>query len=456
MRAGGRALRARLSARRLTGVLGTVHIVGAGLAGLSAAVRLTEAGRRVILHESAPQAGGRCRSFYDATLDRVVDNGSHLALSGNRSLLGYLERVGAGGALTELRPAAFPFLDLRNGERWCLRPGGLWLFDKARRVPGSRPADYLAALRTLTARPEAAVADALPPNGALYERLWRPLAVSVMNGAPERVSARLFGAVLRETLLRGEAACRPLFAEKGLSAALVEPAVAWLERHGAELRTGVRVNGLERAGDRVAALSVDGERIALGNDDAVVLAVPAWIAGRLLPRTLPVPAAGRAIVNAHFRLPAATALPGGLPFLGLVGGTADWLFLRGDVLSVTVSDADALAALPTDTVAATLWRDAAQALGTPDAALPPHRIIKERRATPNQSPVHAANRPGARTALENLVLAGDWTKMGLPATLEGAVRSGEFAARAVLTAGITTFSRLGLFPAFTLPRRGPI
>lgn len=437
--------------------MGTVHIVGAGLAGLSAAVRLTEAGRRVILHESAPQAGGRCRSFYDATLDRVVDNGSHLALSGNRSLLGYLERVGASEALSELRPAAFPFLDLGSGERWCLRPGGLWLFDKARRVPGSRPADYLAALRTLTARPEAAVADALPPDGALYERLWRPLAVSVMNGAPERVSARLFGAVLRETLLRGEAACRPLFAEKGLSAALVDPAVAWLMRHGADLRTGTRVDGLERAGDSVAALSVDGERIPLGSEDTVVLAVPAWIAGRLLPDVLPVPpAAGRAIVNAHFRLPAPIDLPGGLPFLGLVGGTADWLFRRGDVLSVTVSDADALAGQPAETVAATLWRDVAKALGTAGTAPPPHRIVKERRATPDQSPVHAANRPGARTELENLVLAGDWTNMGLPATLEGAVRSGEFAARAVLTARITTFSRLGLFPAFTLPRRGPI
>ncbi len=436
--------------------MGTVHIVGAGLSGLSAAVRLTEAGRRVLLYESAPQAGGRCRSFFDATLERVVDNGSHLALSGNRALLGYLERVGARGALTGLRPAAFPFLDLRSGERWCLRPGGLWLFDEARRVPGSRPADYLAALRTLAARPGAAVADALPPGGPLYERLWRPLAVSVMNGAPDRVSARLFGAVLRETLLRGESACRPMFTEKGLSAALVDPAVAWLERQGAELRLGVRVDGLDREGDRVAALSVDGVRIPLAAGDAVILAVPAWIAGRLLPE-LPAPAAGRAIVNAHFRLPdPSPELPGGLPFLGLVGGTADWLFLRGDVLSVTVSDADALAGHPAESVAATLWRDVAGALGTPGAAPPPYRIVKERRATPDQSPVHVANRPGPRTALRNLFLAGDWTNMGLPATLEGAVRSGEFSARAVLNTRITTFSRLCLFPAFTLPRRGPI
>ncbi len=432
----------------------TVHIVGAGLAGLSAAVRLTAAGRRAVLYDGAPQAGGRARSFFDSTLGRTVDNGSHLALSGNRSLLGYLEAIGARGGLTELRPAAFPFLDLRNGERWTLRPGGLWLFDKARRVPGSRPADYLSALRTLLAGPSASIADALPPGGPLHERLWQPLGVSVMNGALDRSSARLFGAVLRETLLRGEAACRPLFAERGLSAALVDPAVSWLERNGSTLRLGSRVDGLERDGDRITALSVSGMRVPVGPADSVVLAAPAWISSRLLPG-LPAPAAGRAIVNAHFRLDDAPLLPGGLPFLGLVGGTAEWLFLRGDVASVTVSDADALADQPAEAVATLLWGDVARALNL-DGPVPPVRIVKEKRATPDQAPAEMAKRPGNRIGLENLVLAGDWTETGLPATLEAAIRSGERAAGALLGARGTTFSRLGLFPAFTLPRRGPI
>ncbi|MBP2290784.1 hydroxysqualene dehydroxylase HpnE [Azospirillum rugosum] len=432
----------------------TVHIVGAGLAGLSAAVRLTAAGRRAVLYESAPQAGGRARSFFDSTLGRTVDNGSHLALSGNRALLAYLEAIGARGGLTELRPAAFPFLDLRNGERWTLRPGGLWLFDKARRVPGSRPADYLSALRTLLAGPSASIADALPPGGPLHDRLWQPLGVSVMNGALDRSSARLFGAVLRETLLRGEAACRPLFAERGLSAALVDPAVSWLERNGSTLRLGSRVDGLERDGDRITALSVSGERVPVGLADSVVLAAPAWISSRLLPG-LPAPAAGHAIVNAHFRLDDAPLLPGGLPFLGLVGGTAEWLFLRGDVASVTVSDADSLADQPAEAVAARLWSDVARALAL-GGPVPPVRIVKEKRATPDQAPAEMAKRPASRIGLENLVLAGDWTETGLPATLEAAIRSGEQAAKALLGARGTTFSRLGLFPAFTLPRRGPI
>lgn len=421
-------------------------------------MRLTDAGRRVVLYDAAPQAGGRCRSFFDATLDRTVDNGSHLVLSGNRALLGYLDRVGGRDRLTELRPAAFPFLDLRDGERWILRPGGFWLFDRSRRVPGSRPHHYLAALRMLTAGPRDSVADRLSPHGPLFERLWRPLAVSALNGAPERVSARLFGAVLRETLLRGEAACRPLIAAEGLSAAFVDPALVWLGRRGAELRFGARVDGMvtaEGSADgRVAALSVGGARVDLAAADSVILAVPAWTAARLVPGLSP-PPPGRAIVNAHFRLDRPAALPGGLPFLGLIGGSAEWLFLRHDTVSVTVSDADALAAQPAEAIAAALWADVARALGK-DGPPPPARVVKERRATPDQAPEFAAARPAPRTRWSNLTLAGDWTDTGLPATLEAAVRSGFRAAGTILADRITPKAHIGLFPAFTLRHRGPM
>lgn len=441
----------------------TVHVIGAGLAGLAAAVRLAGARTggaklRVIVHEAAPQAGGRCRSFHDATLDRLIDNGNHLVLSGNRSLLGLLRRVGGGEGLAPVRPAAFPFLDLRSGAGWTVRPGGLWLFDPRRRVPDSRALDYLAALKTLKAPPEAVVADLLPPDGPLFERLWGPLAVSALNGPADRVSARLFGAVLRETLLRGERASRPLIATAGLSAALVEPAVRWLRARGAVLRLGTRIDGIELVGERVAALSVNGQRLELGPDDKVVLAVPAWVAERLVP-DLTVPPPGAAIVNAHFRLESPAALPGGLPFLGLLGGTAEWLFARGDVVSVTVSAADALAEQPAETVAALLWQDVATALrlGSPSRALlPPNRVVKERRATPDQSPEAVARRPGPVTRWTNLVLAGDWTDTGLPATLEAAVRSGDRAAQVLLTGRDSPFVRPGPFPAFTLWRHRPI
>src|SRR5579862_1889006 len=96
----------------------TVHIVGAGLAGLSAALKLSARGERVIVHEATAFAGGRCRSYHDATLGMSIDNGNHLLLSGNHAALGYLRDVGADDLLVGPKSAEFPFVDLANGRRW--------------------------------------------------------------------------------------------------------------------------------------------------------------------------------------------------------------------------------------------------------------------------------------------------------------------------------------------------
>ena len=135
---------------------GTVHVVGAGLAGLSAAVSLVERGARVIVHEAAKQAGGRCRSYYDPTLGLTIDNGNHLLLSGNTSALGFMRTIGApASALSGPDEAAFPFADLKTGERWTLRPNAgrvpWWVLQASRRVPGTSARDYLAPLGILKA-----------------------------------------------------------------------------------------------------------------------------------------------------------------------------------------------------------------------------------------------------------------------------------------------------------------
>jgi len=107
--------------------------------------------------------------------------------------------------------------------------------------------------------------------------------------------------------------------------------------------------------------------------------------------------------------------------------------VRGEIASVTVSAADALAEQPNEVVAATIWPEVARALGRGGEAMPPVRIIKEKRATMAQTPAALRLRPGARTRWTNLALAGDWTDTGYPATIESAVRSGA-AAAAVLGA----------------------
>src|SRR5438045_566957 len=207
---------------------GRVHIVGAGLAGLAAAVTLSARGRRVALYEASQHAGGRCRSFFDSELGCRIDNGNHLLLAGNTAALAYIERIGALDTFERPEEAAIPFVDLGSGERWELRPnpGRLpwWLFDSRRRVPGTRPRDYLEALRLSRAPATATVAAVLDPKSLLFRRLWEPLAVAALNTGAEVGSARLFWRILVETLGRGGAACRALVPHAGLSESLIDPA----------------------------------------------------------------------------------------------------------------------------------------------------------------------------------------------------------------------------------------
>src|SRR5579864_4112025 len=99
-----------------------VHVIGAGLAGLSAAVALREAGHAVTVIEAGPAAGGRCRSYFDRELGLRIDNGNHLLLSGNRAAFRYLDTIGARDTLVMPAAPIFPFLELNSGLRWTLRP----------------------------------------------------------------------------------------------------------------------------------------------------------------------------------------------------------------------------------------------------------------------------------------------------------------------------------------------
>lgn len=412
-----------------------LHVIGAGMAGLACAVEAVQQGRfAVTLHESAPQAGGRCRSYRDPVLDRVIDNGSHLMLSANTHARRLMEVTGGWDKVIEVAPAVFAFHDLRDGRAFSVRlnRGRLpwWILSPDRRAPGATAGDHLRDLwRLLRAGPKATVADTLA--GPLFDRLWYPIAEAVMNTAPAEASAAGFAAVVRDSLVKGEAACRPWLFPQGLGAALVAPTLAWLETRGAEVRLAAPVKGLAHDGRRVTALTLRDGTVPVGPDDRVVCALPAVAAARLVPDFVPAEVPTRAIVNAHFRLDRPVDLP---PpgFLGLIGGRAHWLFLRGDVLSVTVSAADRLMAEPDEAVAAALWADVARVPAfRPFGNRPPaHRVVRERRATIAHTPDAEATRPHAATPLATLFLAGDWTATGYPCTIEGAIRSGTAAARA--------------------------
>ena len=409
-------------------------VVGAGLAGLSAAVNLRHAGIAVSIADSAAQPGGRCRSYHDPQIGRVIDNGNHLVLSGNEAVHRFRARIGATVPLAGPPDAAFAFADIKTDRRWTVRINDgrfpRWIFSKRDRVPGSGVVDYLPILRLLDTR-EARVDERITTIGPVWEKLLEPVLLAALNTPPGEGSARLTANVLRATVAKGGQAMRPQVAEPTLAAAFIDPAIGWLAAHDVPLQLGRRLRGLHVEGDRVTMLDWSDGPQPIAAGEAVILAVPPWVASGLVP-DLAVPDAFHAIVNAHFDF---APPPGTPPMLGLFGGTAEWLFAFDDRLSITVSAADRLIERDREDLAGTFWADICAALGI-DAPLPRWQIVKEKRATFAATPDQNAKRPPTATRWRNLFLAGDWTDTCLPATIEGAIRSGETAAG--LAAGLAS------------------
>jgi squalene-associated FAD-dependent desaturase len=418
--------------------MATIHVLGAGVAGLACAVRCAAGGSQVVLYEAANHAGGRARSFRDESLGCMIDNGNHMLLGSNAATHSYLSEIGAADAVREIDSGGFPFIDMQTGARYRFRPGGtllpLWLMSADRRIPGTSAGDYVRqGLRLKRARAGDTVADAVGANTPLYRALWEPLCRAALNAPPERASARLLWKVVRESFTKGERASHPFVFHKGLSAALVTPALRLLKEHDAEIRFSARIRGMRWADHRVTALHFPKGQLRIGEADAVVLALPPEACGEIWPEADP-PADANAILNIHYRLDEPLTLPWDMPFVGVLGTETQWIYIRDNVLSLTISAAGAIADRPNWELANQLWGEVGRILGRSATRLPAWRVIKERRATFAQTPDQAVRRAKTTTSLRNLFLAGDWTDTGLPATIEGAVQSGFKAASQALSA----------------------
>ncbi len=367
-----------------------------------------------------------------------IDNGNHLLLTGNKAAFAYIAEIGATDLMTGPKLPIFPFMDLKSGDRWSVKPNlgriPWWILTKGRRVPDTRLSDYLEMRAIANIADDKLVTNAMR-RGKLYWRLVEPLAVAALNTRPQSASAKLLGAVMRETLLKGGAASIPRVPVDGLSEALIDPALARLHDRGTDVRFNSRVSAIRIADGRATTLQTAAGPIELAPNDAVVVAVPPWVVADLLP-FVTAPDKYESILNLHYKIDPDPEGPlAETGFLGVLSGTAEWIFAKKGHISVTVSAANEVIDDSADELASIVWLNVRDALKLPvemDRQVPPFRVVKEKRATFAATPAQELRRPEARTAVPNVVLAGDWTKTGLPATIEGAIRSGRTAAEAVL------------------------
>jgi hypothetical protein len=399
----------------------TVHVAGAGLAGLAAAWQAARAGHCVVVHEAAGGAGGRCRSIDVGGLGRPIDNGTHVLLGANRTALDFLEATAGPRALREAAARDLPFMDLESGARWTVEVSGGGL----RALSGCGgvrvPARILGGMLGLL--PRGTVAETYGALGPAYARLIAPLALAIFNRPPGEVEAAALAPVLHRLARGGRGALRPHLPRGNLGPAWVAPILASLASQGVELSTRDPLRAIAAEGGYVRSATFGSGAVTLGDGDALILALPPWALGLLPPGIRPPSFETGAVVCAHFAVPGLRHFPDGAAMMGLTGGTAQWLARTGETLSVTVSAARDLVGLASEDIAARLWRDAASALGMAVgmavASPPPFRVIKERRATAS-----LRHRFGPGSAIARLYFAGGWTRAPAPDTIETAVLSG--------------------------------
>lgn len=412
----------------------TADVIGAGLAGMAAALALADSGYAVRLWEASPAAGGRCRSFDDPLTGRLLDNGNHLVMGCNHAVFALLARTGARLELTPLGAEAVPLYDL-EAHKLAWAPFSLrgW-WQRGRSAFSLRDAGAL--IRILLANPDSTVA-ACAPSRPLEGGLWEALTAAVLNTGPRVAAAAPLAAVLRRILFGGAGSGQPYVAANSLGQTFAAPLLAALEGAGAQTRFSCPVTTLHTKEGAVTALTAGASEVAVSGP--VVLAVPPAAVSRLLPG-INFPQLYSPIDNLHYRLPVPAAMPGGEPLLGLLGGHAQWLFLRGDVASVTISAADRLQTLSAEELAERVWSEIAPLLDLSGTAVPPCRVVREKRATLALTPAAEVSRPDRNAAgLSNLRLAGDWIAGPLPPTIESAITSGLAAARDLVQDAATRF-----------------
>jgi squalene-associated FAD-dependent desaturase len=443
---------------------GHVVVVGGGFAGLTAALRLARTGADVTLLERRPFLGGRAYSFTHAATGDVVDNGPHAFMGAYTALAALCRDVGAADAIAFQPRLHVPMAHAVDGFGAVAAPAApgplqaplallryrlLSRRDRARLVVGA----VRMVARSTSGLGDTTVAALLAAAGqstAARRRFWDPLVIATLNEVPERAAAAPLLAVLRRGFLAGARAARFGFATYPLSDAFAAPVRAAIERAGATVRTGATVAALETAGDRVSSVVLrDGWRLAA---DAVVLAVPLGAALPLLPPALRaaypfaalVTAETSPIVSVHCWLATDVAVgapAAGAPFLGLLDTRAQWLFdgglsaIGGRRVATVTSGARAWDDADDRTIVDAVLADIRRTVpALRDVACTRAHVVRERHATLSLTPEVERLRPATTTPIPNLVLAGDWVRTGLPATIESAVVSGDAAAAAASAA----------------------
>jgi squalene-associated FAD-dependent desaturase len=436
-------------------MVGRVVIIGGGFAGLAAGVRLSERGYEVLVLERRNHLGGRAYSFIDSKTGDVVDNGQHLFMGCYHHTIAFLKTIGRLDRLKFQERPRVDFLDSVHGFTsfdcpplpaplnvlaGLLKMKGLGVGDKLRTFNVGR------AIKGNGKRSPRALTvdqwlDELGQSANIKTRFWNPMVVATLNQSPDIASARMLKVVLQEAFGSDSKSANIGISRVGLSDLYTDGATDFIKSKGGDVQTGAQVQKLIVERGRVTAVELrDGERIEAA--DYFVSAVPPGALFAMLPDELRskefsslerLGSSPIVSINLWFDRPVIDR-----EFVGLLGTRSQWIFnkdlilpagKRSNQIAVIISAARDFVDWTRSDLVEMALSDLHELLPESRSAVLLHSaIVKEREATLSHTVESDSLRLGPRTSIPNLILAGDWTDTGLPATIESAVLSGDTAA----------------------------
>ena len=342
----------------------SIHIIGTGLAGLSCAIYLLKKkDTKIILYEASSLFGGRCRSYNEKDFKCLLDNGNHLIIKAYKNTFNYLKKINALNELIANKKTFYPFVDIRNSEEWDVKPCTFilpwWILFSSCRPSNISILDFVKSFKIFFANKNQTVSDLLKKESLIYERFWKPFTIAVLNTHPNEASARLLWKVIIKTLFFSNNPLKPFVVKKSLNHSLIKPAVNKILEQGGNIRNNTRLKKIIFKNNFADEMIFKKNRIKIGKEDVVVLAVTPNVASKILPN-LKTPKKTNCILNIHYKLNKKNKeinLPQGSFFVGIIGGTVNWIFKKNDILSITISAANYLNNINNDKISKIVWED---------------------------------------------------------------------------------------------------
>jgi hydroxysqualene dehydroxylase len=423
-----------------------VVVIGGGFAGLSSAVFLADKGYKVKLFEAAKKLGGRAYSFIDPETSVVIDNGQHIMMGCYSETLRFLDLIGGANQVEIQKNLSINFIT-RNKDLVQLR-GDRFIYPFNLLIgilsyKGLSLPDRLSVVKIFSKLPMIR-SDRI--RGTVHQWLsgenqsekairdfWEIIAIGTLNSSIYKASARLFCDILKLMFLKGNKAASLVLPLAGLSDIYCTYAERFIEERGGKVVKGNGVAKLDLNENKVNAVVLESGEIERG--DYYLSTIPHYALGRIVDMDK---------MNIKFTPDYSTILSIHVwinenkcndSFYGLIDSPVHWVFNKGTHLTLVISDANEYNDFNKEEIIKLVKRELDQYLSIKESDIRAIKIIKEKRATFIPEEEVLDKRPVTATKYRNFYLAGDWINTGLPATIEGAVKSARVAADAILTAG---------------------